>query len=156
MGAPVPLPVSCDDFLSTARMCEWMSAASTVSHSLVRESALTRCALRTQVAIHRRGAHGEQLASTLLGQVEMLMPLQGFDKVGKKRDESFGTDAVGDMPDQEQSVLDLRSILARALVCRRVQHILGMVEQPHHIATMTTRSLSKVSSCAPFWANVAP
>ena len=34
------------------------------------------------------------------------MPLQRFDQRGEKRDEAFGTDAVGGMPDQEQGVLD--------------------------------------------------
>ena len=42
----------------------------------------------------------------------MLMPLQGFDKVGKKRDEAFGTDAVGGVPEQEQRVLDIRPLMA--------------------------------------------
>jgi hypothetical protein len=43
----------------------------------------------------------------------MLMPLQGFDKRGKKRDEAFGTNPVGGVPDQEQRVLDFWPVMAR-------------------------------------------
>ena len=44
------------------------------------EAALTQFALGRQEAIGRCRAHGEQLASALLRQVEMLMPLQRFNQ----------------------------------------------------------------------------
>jgi hypothetical protein len=69
-------------------------------------TALSQFALRTQEAISRCCAHGEQLASARFREVEMLMPLQGFDKRGEKRDESFGADAVCRIPDKEQCMLD--------------------------------------------------
>jgi hypothetical protein len=55
------------------------------------------------------------LAPALLGEVEMLMPFQRFDKRGKKRDEAFSTNPVGGVPNQEQRVLDFRSVMAWAL-----------------------------------------
>ena len=67
------------------------------------EATLALFALGTQQAIRCRGAHGKQLASAFLGQVEMLMPLQRFDQRREKRDEAFGADAVGGVPDQEQA-----------------------------------------------------
>ena len=75
------------------------------------EAALTSFALGTQETIRCRCAHGEQLAPALLSEVEMLMPLQRFDKRGEKRDEAFGADAVGGVPDQEQRVLDFWSVM---------------------------------------------
>jgi hypothetical protein len=76
------------------------------------EAALTSFVLGTQEAIRCGCAHGKQLASALLGQVEMLMPLQRFDKRGEKRDETFGADTVGGVPDQEQRVLDFWPVMA--------------------------------------------
>ncbi len=40
-------------------------------------------------------------------------------------------------------MLDFRSVMARTRVRRRVQHVLGMVEQPHPIAAMVPRDLGK-------------
>ena len=71
------------------------------------EATLASFALGTQEAIRCRCAHGKQLASALLCQVEMLMPLQRFDQRGEKRDEAFGADAVGGVPDQEQARVGL-------------------------------------------------
>jgi hypothetical protein len=61
-------------------------------------TALTSFALGTQQPIRRRRTHGEQLAAALLSEVEMLMPLQRLDQRGEKRDEPFGADAVGGVP----------------------------------------------------------
>jgi hypothetical protein len=82
-------------------------------------AAQTQLALGPPQSVSCRCAHGKQLASAFFCEVEMLMPLQGFDKGVKKRDEAFGADAVGGMPDQKQRVLDFRSILSRtwALKC---------------------------------------
>ena len=41
------------------------------------------------------------MAAALLGQVEMLMPLQGIDQGEEKRDEPLGADAVGGVPCKE-------------------------------------------------------
>ena len=68
-------------------------------------------ALRGQQAIRSRRAHGKQLASALLCQVEVLIPLQCFNERGEKGDEAFGADAVGGLPGQEQRVLDVWSRL---------------------------------------------
>jgi hypothetical protein len=51
-----------------------------------------------QESIRRRGAHREQLASTLLCEVQMPVTLQGFNKGGQKGDEPFGTDLIGGAP----------------------------------------------------------
>ena len=83
------------------------------------------------------------MAATLLREVEVLMPLQRFDERGKKRDEAFGADAVGGVPDQEQRVLHVWSVMARTLVRRRLQYVLGMVEQPHSVAAMIACGLDK-------------
>ena len=58
------------------------------------------------------------MAPALLGEVEVLMPFQRFDKRGKKRDEAFGTNPVGDVPDQEQGVLDFWPVMAWAWLLR--------------------------------------
>jgi hypothetical protein len=77
------------------------------------KAALTQCALGTQEAISRGCTHGKQLASALLHEVEMLMPLQRFYQGREKGDEAFGADMVGGVPDQEERVLDFRSIPAK-------------------------------------------
>jgi len=51
------------------------------------------------------------LASAFRSELEMLMPLQRFYRSGKEGDESFGADAVGGVPGQEQRVLDVWSRL---------------------------------------------
>jgi len=43
----------------------------------------------------------------------MLMPLQRFYQGREKGDEAFGADTVGGVPDQEERVLDFRSIPAK-------------------------------------------
>src|SRR5258706_8966749 len=73
----------------------------------------------------------------------MSMSLQRVKNAGQKGDESFGTDAVGSVPGQKQRVLDFPSILARTCVRWYVQHVLGMIEQPHSIAAMIAGGLYK-------------
>ena len=102
------------------------------------EAALATFALGTQEAIRRRCAHGKQLAAALLGEVEMLMPLQRFDQRGEKRDEAFGADAVGGVPDQEQRVLDVWSVMAWAGVLRGGLHLFCMVEEPHRVLAIVS------------------
>jgi hypothetical protein len=81
----------------------------------------------TQEAIRCRCAHGKQLASALLGEVVMLIPFQGVNQARQERHQAFGTDAIGSTPGKKLRVLDFWPIMAPT----RVQHILGMVEQPH-------------------------
>jgi len=76
------------------------------------ETTLTTFALGVQQAIRCCRTHGEQLAAALPGQVEMLMPLERFDKRGEKGHEAFGADPVGGIPDQEQGVLDFLPVMA--------------------------------------------
>jgi hypothetical protein len=45
--------------------------------------------------------------------VEVLMPFQRLKERGEKGNETFGTDAVGGVPDQEECVLDVRTIQAK-------------------------------------------
>jgi hypothetical protein len=73
----------------------------------------------------------------------MFMPLQGFDKGGKKRDEAFGTDAVGGVPDQEQRVLDFRSILSRTWALKCLLYFFCMVEEPPRVCTMVSSRCDK-------------
>jgi hypothetical protein len=68
--------------------------------------------------------------------VSMLMPLQGFNKRGKKDHEAFGTDPVVCVPDQEVRVLDDRSICTQLRFAMRLLNLCGMVEQPPGVATM--------------------
>jgi hypothetical protein len=70
-------------------------------------------AQRGQQAIRYCRAHGEQLFSALLRDVEVLMPFQCFNECGKKGDEAFGG-----VPGQEECVLDVWPIVARALALR--------------------------------------
>jgi len=76
-------------------------------------------------------------------EVEMLMPLQGFDQRGEKGHEAFGADAVGRVPDQEQSVLDFWSILAWARTMRDIFPHFCMVEKPHRVLTIVSSRCSK-------------
>ena len=78
------------------------------------ETTLTMVALGSQQAIRRCRTHREQLSAALFGQVEVLMPLQCFDQRREKGHEAFGADAVGGMPGQEKSVLDIWSRLGVA------------------------------------------
>ena len=70
-------------------------------------------AQRGQQAIRYCRAHGKQLFSALLRDVEVLMPFQCFNECGKKGDEAFGG-----VPGQEECVLDVWPIVARALALR--------------------------------------
>jgi hypothetical protein len=47
------------------------------------------------------------LVSTCFRDLKMLMPLQRFDERGQKRNEPFGANAIGRVPDQEQRMLDV-------------------------------------------------
>lgn len=64
-----------------------------------------------QEPIRRCCAHGEQLASTLLREVEVPVPLQRFNEGEQKRDEPFGTDLIGSAPCLMEGVLDRWSIV---------------------------------------------
>lgn len=75
---------------------------------------LAQCALRTQETIDRRYAHGKQLASALIRDVKVFMSLQGFYQSREKRDEPFGTDAIGSVPEQEQRLLDFWAVGSHA------------------------------------------
>jgi hypothetical protein len=66
-------------------------------------------------------------------KVEMLMPLQRFDQRGEKGHETFGADTVGGVPDQEQGMLDFRSVMASAGVLKRGLPYFRMVEEPHGV-----------------------
>src|SRR5205823_13636271 len=96
------------------------------------------CALRGQQAIRRRSAHRKEVASTFLCKVGALMPLQGFDERGEIGDESFGADAVGGVPDQEERVLDVWPVVARVLKLRWVLSFLRMVEEPHRVLAIVS------------------
>jgi len=117
------------------------------SRSCGGEAALTWCALGTQEAIGCRSAHGKQLASTFLRDLEMLMPLQGVDEREQKRYEAFGANAIGRVPDQEQRVLDFWPIPARAWTLKRLLHLFCMVEKPPgvfaHIAGGCDKGIKK-------------
>ena len=78
------------------------------------------------------------------------MPLQRFDQRGEKRDEAFGADPVGGVPDQEQRVLDFWPILSRARALKRVLHLFCMVEQPPGVSTMVSSRCHKGIQQRPF------
>jgi len=120
------------------------------SRSCGGEAALTQFALRTQEAIRCRCAHGKQLASALLCDLEMLMPLQITEECGEKGDEPFGADPVGCMPDKEQRVLDFRSIPAKVWTLKCVVYLLCMVEEPHCVFTHIASGCYKDIKQRPF------
>jgi hypothetical protein len=99
--------------------------------------------LGTQEAIGCGCAHGEQLAAALLSKVQMLMPLQRFDQCGEKRDQAFGANPVGGMPDQEQGVLDFWPVMGwtRALMCGLLDF--RMVEEIHGVLAIVARCCRK-------------
>ena len=100
------------------------------------EAALSQLALGTQEPIRCRRAHGEQQATALLAQVEMLMPLQRFDHRWEKRHEAFRANPVGGVPDQEQGVLDFWSVTAWPGVLWCGLPHLRMVEEIHGILSI--------------------
>ena len=57
----------------------------------------------TQEAISRRCTHGEQLVATLLREMQMPMPVKGFNKGGQERDQPFGIDLIGRFPCQQEA-----------------------------------------------------
>lgn len=61
------------------------------------------------------------------------MPLQGVDKRGKKRGEGSGADAVGGVPNQEECVLDVWPVMARAEALKGKLPLFRMVEEPHRL-----------------------
>jgi len=99
--------------------------------------------LGAQEAIRRRRAHREQLAAALLCELEVLMPLQRFDQRGEKRDEAFGADPVGGVPDQEQRVLDFWPVMAWPWALRVCLHLFCMLEEPHRVLAIVTRCCRK-------------
>ena len=83
------------------------------------------------------------MAAALLSKVEMLMPLQRFDQRGEKGNEAFGADTVGGVPDQEQGILDFRSVMASAGVLRRGLPHFRMVEEPHGVLAIVSSRCCK-------------
>jgi hypothetical protein len=83
-------------------------------------------------------------------EVEVLMPLQRFDNHGKKRDEAFGANAIGRVPDQEQRMLDFWPILSRTWVLQCLLRLFCMVEEPPGIGTMVSSSFNKGIQQRPF------
>ena len=61
-----------------------------------------------------------------------------FDEYGEKGHEAFGANAIGGVPDQEERVLDFRSVMARAGTLKCVLHLSGMVEEPHGVLAMVS------------------
>lgn len=114
------------------------------------ETVRTKLALRTQKAIRRRSTHGKQLPSALLGDLEMLVSFQRFDNRGKKRDEAFGANAIGRVPDQEQRMLDFWPILSRTWALKCLLRLFCMVEEPPRICTMVSSSFNKGIQQRPF------
>jgi hypothetical protein len=98
----------------------------------------------------RAGQHGKQLSSTFLCEVEVLMPLQRFDERGEKRDQAFDANAVGGVPDQEQRVLNVRTILSRTWPLQYLLHFFYMVEQPSGVSTMVSSRCHKGIQQCPF------
>jgi hypothetical protein len=84
------------------------------------------------------------LATTLIRDLEVLMPLQRFKYGREKGDEPFSADAIGSVPDREQRVLDLWSIAVWTGVLRCMLHLLGVVEEPHSIFAIVA---SRSSTC---------
>ena len=78
------------------------------------------------------------------------MPLQRFNEDGEKRDESFGTDTVGDVPGQKQRVLDFRPILARTGALQCLPHLFCIVEEPPGVGTMVPSRCNKGIQQRPF------
>ena len=107
------------------------------------EAAQPQGALGTQEAIRCRCAHGKELPAALLREVEMLMPFQRIKERGEKGNEAFGADAVGGVPDQEQRVLHVWSVLARTGVLKGGLHLFCMVEKPHRILAMVSSRCCK-------------
>jgi hypothetical protein len=107
------------------------------------EARTIQFALRGQQAIRRCRAHGKQLFSALLREVEMLMPFQRLKERGEKGNEAFGADAVGGVPDQEQRVLHVWSVLARTGALKGGLHLLRMVEKPHRILAIVSSRCCK-------------
>jgi hypothetical protein len=114
------------------------------------ETTLTKFALRGQQVIRGCCAHGEQLAAALFCELEVLMPLQGFDECGEKGHESFGTDPVSCVPDQEQRVFDLWPILSRTRALKCLLHLFCMVEEPPRVCTMVSSRCNEGIQQRPF------
>ena len=110
----------------------------------------TQFALRGQQAIRRCRAHGKQVFSALLCDLEVLMPFQGLNERGEKGNEAFGAHAVGGVPDQEERVLDFWPILWRTRASKRLLHLLCMVEQPPGVGTMVSSDCHKGIQQRPF------
>jgi hypothetical protein len=68
----------------------------------------------------------------------------------EKRHEAFGANAIGRIPNQEQRMLDVRSILAKAWARKRRLHLHCMVEEPHRIFTNIAGTSDKCIKQRPF------
>jgi hypothetical protein len=112
--------------------------------------------MRTQEAISRGSAHREELATTSIGQVKVPMPLQGLDQGRQKRYEPLGTDLVGRLPREIQSLLDFWSKRSLSPTARRLLDLLWMVEQPHRITTCVSCRSSNARQGAPLFVRHLP
>lgn len=64
------------------------------------------------------------------------MTLQGIDQGGQKGNQSFGTDAIGGVPCQEQGLLDLWSVVGCSWALECVLHLRRMVEELSLLASI--------------------
>ena len=79
----------------------------------------------------------------------MLMPFQRLKERGEKGNEAFGADADGCVPDQEQRVLHVWSVLARTGALKGGLHLLRMVEKPHRkLAIVSSRCCKGIEQLA--------
>ena len=73
----------------------------------------------------------------------MFVPFQRFDERGEKGNEAFGADAVGGIPDQEQRVLDVWPIMARAWALRCGLYLFRMIEEPYRVLAIVSSRCCK-------------
>jgi len=69
-------------------------------------------------------------ASTLLGQVKMLMPFQHVENHRQRRDEQFTTQTIGGVPHLHQHLFDLCSIVSLADTRRSLVLWHLVIEEP--------------------------
>ena len=76
-------------------------------------------------AVGGGSAHGEQLLTANLREMQVSRALQRFEKGRQKRDQAFGTDPIGVIPDAHQSLLHLWSIMAWTWIWWNWRTVLG-------------------------------